>query len=370
MIPAKPTILYVDDEEDNLLVFKSAFRRQFKVLVTSSAEEALETIKQVEIPLIITDQRMPEKTGVELLKEIPEENPISKIILTGFSDVEVIIEAINNCNIFRYITKPWDKEELNHTITLALEHYYLNKDNTKLLEELKEINEGLEKQVELRTNELMEEKERAERLLLNILPAETARELQTKGRVTPRRFDNVTIIFTDIVDFTIISENFTPDQLISELDYYFRKFDEIFEKYGVEKIKTSGDAYIAVCGVPMKYPDHATRAVNAAREAMAFVNEEYEKRKLKGEVPLLMRMGIHSGSVIAGVVGKSKFAFDIWGDDVNLASRMESSGEVGKINISQTTYNLIENNFNCTHRGKVLAKNKGEIDMYFVDEPK
>lgn len=365
--PEKPTILYIDDEEDNLLVFKSAFRRKYNVIVTTSASEALETVNTVEVPLIITDQRMPNKTGVELLKEIPKDNPISKIILTGFSDVEIIIEAINNCNIFRYITKPWDKGEFEHTISLALKHFYLNKNNIRLLEDLKISNEQLEKKVVLRTGELKAEKERAENLLLNILPIETAKELQDSGRVAPRRFDDVTILFTDIVDFTTIAEDLTADELIEELDYYFRKFDEIFEKYGVEKIKTSGDAYIAACGVPTIEKDHALRTVKAAVEALDFVLEEQEIREKAGRLPFKMRFGINSGSVIAGVVGKRKFAFDIWGDDVNLAARMESSGEVGKINISQSTYELVKDHFNCIPRGKVQAKNKGEIDMYFID---
>lgn len=177
MIPEKPTVLYIDDEEDNLVVFRSAFRREYNVLTTTSPDDALQLVKEQEVPVIITDQRMPQCTGVELLGKLPTDIDNVRMILTGFSDVEVIVEAINTCNLYRYITKPWDKSELKHTIDLGLEKYYLNKQNSRLLEELKEANEELEEKVKSRTEELELEKERANQLLLNVLPEVTAEEL-------------------------------------------------------------------------------------------------------------------------------------------------------------------------------------------------
>ena len=149
-IPEKPTILYVDDEEDNLIVFKSAFRRDFNVLTTTSPTEALDIVAREEVPVVISDQRMPLCTGVELFRKMPENIGIVRIILTGFSDVEVIIKAINNCNIYRYLTKPWDQAELKHTLDHAVEKYYMQKSNAQLLFDLKEANEQLEEKVQLR----------------------------------------------------------------------------------------------------------------------------------------------------------------------------------------------------------------------------
>ncbi len=366
-IQEKPTVLYVDDEEDNLIVFKSAFRRDFNVLTTTSPDDALDIIRREEVPVIISDQRMPNCTGVELFRKLPEESGIVRIILTGFSDVEVIIKAINHCSIYRYLTKPWDQAELKHTLDMAVEKYYLHKHNTQLLSDLQAANEHLEEKVKVRTRELEEEKEKSEHLLLNILPDEIAEELKRHGKVMPRRYDDVTVIFLDFVEFTKVAERMPPEALIEELDYYFQAIDTIFSKHGVEKIKTIGDAYLAVCGLPLPDKNHALQVVRAAVEILEFINAEKEKRHKVGETAFDVRIGIHSGSVIAGVVGNTKFAFDIWGDDVNIAARLESNGEKGRINVSESTYQLTKDQFRYEHRGKVNAKYKGEIEMYFLE---
>ncbi|MBK7936468.1 MAG: response regulator [Lewinellaceae bacterium] len=365
-IPEKPTVLYVDDEEDNLIVFKSAFRRDFNVLITASPAEALEIVQAEEVPVIISDQRMPNCTGVELFSKIPENSGIVRIILTGFSDVEVIIKAINSCSIYRYLTKPWDQAELKHTLDMAVEKYYLHQHNTQLVSDLQAANEHLEEKVKLRTRELEEEKEKSEHLLLNILPDEIAAELKKHGKVKPCRYDNVTVIFLDFVEFTKVAEKMPPEALIEELDYYFQAIDTIFSKHRVEKIKTIGDAYLAVCGLPRPDDNHALRVVDAAVEILGFIHAEKEKRMKAGETAFDVRIGIHSGSVIAGVVGNTKFAFDIWGDDVNIAARLESNGEKGRINVSESTYLLAKDRYQFEHRGKVNAKYKGEIEMYFL----
>jgi adenylate cyclase len=215
---------------------------------------------------------------------------------------------------------------------------------------------------------------RSDELLLNILPAEVAKELKEKGSAEAKSYDEVTVLFTDFKDFTKISENLSAEELVAEIDYCFKGFDRIIETYGIEKIKTIGDSYMAAGGLPVPDKTQAKNVVNAALEILEFM-KTYNRQKIKEALPhearrgnqvLEIRIGINTGPVVAGIVGVKKFAYDIWGDTVNLASRMESSGEVGKVNISGSTYELVKNDFTCTYRGKIQAKNKGEVDMYFV----
>ncbi len=218
--------------------------------------------------------------------------------------------------------------------------------------------------IQKRTNILLSsEKKRSDDLLLNILPEEVANELKVTGGAAAKYFENVTVLFTDFVNFTEASERMTPTQLIDELHSCFKAFDEIMSKYNIEKIKTIGDAYLAVSGLPVADPRHAEHIVSAAIEINTFMEQRKEQM---GNKTFSVRIGIHSGSVVAGIVGVKKFAYDIWGDTVNTASRMEENSEAGKINISQTTYDLVSNKFTCTYRGEVVAKNKGSLKMYWV----
>jgi len=211
------------------------------------------------------------------------------------------------------------------------------------------------------------ENHRSDELLLNILPSEVAKELKEKGSAEAKSFDEVTVIFTDFKDFTRISEKFSAEELVAELDYYFKGFDDIINRYSIEKIKTIGDSYMAAGGLPVANKTHAKDVVNAALEIIKFM-EAHKQQRLKENKPVFeIRIGINTGPIVAGIVGVKKFAYDIWGDTVNLASRMESSGEPGKVNISGSTYELVKNDFTCTYRGKIQAKNKGEVDMYFVE---
>ncbi len=211
------------------------------------------------------------------------------------------------------------------------------------------------------------EQERSERLLLNILPAETAQELKDKGSATPKHYDLATVLFTDFKGFTNIAEKMTPHEVIEQLNTCFLALDEICEKHNLEKIKTIGDSYMCAGGVPVANSTNPIDAVEAALEMQQWMAKWKADKEAQGLPAWEIRLGIHSGELIAGVVGKNKFAYDIWGDTVNLASRMESSGEVGKVNISGTTYELVKHKFQCTHRGAVKAKNKGDVDMYFVE---
>jgi len=219
-----------------------------------------------------------------------------------------------------------------------------------------------------KTNKIIaDEKERSEKLLLNILPEETAEELKTKGTATPKHYDKVTVLFTDFKGFTKIAEKLTPHELVEELNKCFIEFDHIIDKYNLEKIKTIGDAYMCAGGIPAANDTNPVDVVQAALEIKEYMNKLKEEREAQGKDYWELRIGVHTGAVIAGVVGKNKFAYDIWGDAVNTASRMESSGIPGMVNISGDTYKLIEGKFACKYRGKVAAKNKGEIDMYIVE---
>ncbi len=215
---------------------------------------------------------------------------------------------------------------------------------------------------------ISKEKQRSEELLLNILPSETAEELKQYGEAKAKNYDMVTVLFTDFKGFTMIAEKLTPQQLVNEINYCFKEFDRIIGRYNVEKIKTIGDAYMCAGGLPIANTHNPVDVVKAGLDIQQFMETYKKEKQEKGELFFDIRIGIHTGPVVAGIVGIKKFAYDIWGDTVNIASRMESSGEVGKVNISGTTYELVKEQFACTHRGKIEAKNKGEIDMYFVEK--
>ncbi len=217
-----------------------------------------------------------------------------------------------------------------------------------------------------RTNIIIEkEKNRSEHLLLNILPEETALELMETGKVQAKKFDAVSVLFTDFEGFTHFSESLSPEELVETVDFYFSQFDKIIEKFGLEKIKTVGDSYMCAAGVPFPMEDHARKIMLAAIEILDFVKHTKE-RDCKIDTCFEIRIGINSGPVIAGVVGSKKFAYDIWGDTVNIASRMESCSDIGKINISENTFKLVKDDFVFEDRGVLEVKNRGEMRMYFV----
>jgi adenylate cyclase len=216
---------------------------------------------------------------------------------------------------------------------------------------------------------IIAEQKRSDELLLNILPQSVADELKIKGAAEPRHYDEVTVLFSDFTGFTTISEQLTPKELVEELDACFKGFDEIITKYKLEKIKTIGDAYMAAGGLPNLDPEHPRRMVLAALEIQHFLFDRQAERSAKGLPSFQARIGIHTGEIVAGVVGLKKFAYDIWGDTVNVASRMESNSMPGRVNISTQTHELVKDFFECESRGKINAKNKGEIEMFFVITP-
>jgi class 3 adenylate cyclase len=212
---------------------------------------------------------------------------------------------------------------------------------------------------------ISEERDRSEKLLLNILPRQTALELKKYGKVKAKRFDSVTVLFTDFKGFTKHAESRDPEKLVESIDYYFGRFDTIVQKHGLEKIKTVGDAYMCACGLPFPVEDHARRTLEAAFEIMQFV-EASKLDPSEDHIRFDVRIGINSGPVVAGVVGTMKFAYDIWGDTVNIASRMESASEEGRINIAEETYRFIKDDYECEYRGEIDVKNRGRLNMYYV----
>ena len=224
------------------------------------------------------------------------------------------------------------------------------------------------RKIQLAKDQIDIEKERSEDLLLNILPNDVAVELKEKGKYQPKSFSQVSVLFADIAGFTKLAENLSPDELVRNIDEYFRSFDELVDKFGIEKIKTSGDAYMAAGGLK---GNSLMAAVQTVKMGIAFqkVVKEINAKRQQLQKPIFeIRIGIHTGPIIAGIVGSKKFAYDIWGDTVNIASRMESSGQINKVNISNNTYLLVKDHFKCKYRGKIHAKNKGEIEMYFIED--
>jgi class 3 adenylate cyclase len=239
----------------------------------------------------------------------------------------------------------------------------------KLLElKFRRKQQVLEKIINKKNEDLVRINEKTEALLANVLPKNTADELMAGGKATKTKYNFVTVLFSDIQGFTQIAEEMNPEVLIDELDKFFFHFDSVVEKYRIEKIKTIGDAYMCAGGIPEKNRTNPVEVILAALEMQEYMKSLKEASLIQGMKYWDIRIGIHTGTVIAGVVGHKKLSYDIWGDTVNIASRMESSGDAGKINISGATYEFVKDFFVCEYRGKMPVKYKGDLDMYFVKE--
>lgn len=242
----------------------------------------------------------------------------------------------------------------------------LTKVNDNLSQALGDVKLYAE-EVEKQKKQVEIEKSKSDKLLMDILPQEVVHELKTYGRSYARKYEETSVLFADIVGFSTLATQLQPDELVMHLDDYFRGFDHIIDKYGMEKIKTIGDSYMAVSGLFDRQGNHAVAAIKAAQDAQQFVSSFGTSKKIQGMPEFKFRFGIHSGPLVAGVIGIKKFAFDVWGDTVNMAARMEQHGESGRINISHYTYQLIKDYFNCFSRGMITLKNGRQMEMYFVE---
>ena len=400
-------ILFVDDEPDMEELIKQRLRKhvreeKFILEFAGNGRLALEKLKEFDdIHIIVTDINMPEMDGLTLLSELSKlDRPTRTLVVSAYGDMQNIRSAMNN-GAFDFVTKPIDFTDLDLTLEKTVQEvlYVLQSLETKQklqdetierikaqVEALRQAEENtklitqqnilLEEKVAERTLELADKNEilnmelqRSEQLLLNILPYETAQELKMSGKAVARYYPDITVMFTDFKGFTHIAEKLSPEQLVQEIDEFFTAFDLIMEKNGIEKIKTIGDAYMAASGLPAVNDTHALDMVNAAVDIIEYMEVQRQIRIAANRPVFDIRIGIHTGPVVAGIVGHKKFAYDIWGDAVNLASRMESSGEAGQINISQATYDRISSSYSCIFRGEIEAKNKGKVGMYFVNIP-
>ncbi|MBN1158638.1 MAG: hypothetical protein JXA61_04595 [Bacteroidales bacterium] len=241
------------------------------------------------------------------------------------------------------------------------------KEIARNLEKANQLLEEQKEKINLQKRTIEDEQQRSEKLLLNILPFEVAKQLKTKGRAGTRHYKMVSVVFADFKGFSKISKTLEPKDLVNILDGYFARYDEIIEKHYLEKIKTIGDAYMFAGGLPLSNKSNPFDAVLASLEIQHYMNTLNDARVLQNLPVWELRIGIHTGPVVAGVVGKKRLAYDIWGDTVNIASRMEQGGHVGMVNISGVTYDYIREFFECDHRGKIDTKNTGKTDMYFVN---
>ncbi len=346
MVTNKIKILIAEDEYIIAIDLKKTLEKLGYVITAyvTSGQDVISHARTDNPDLIIMDIMLEgEMSGIQAAEAIKQKYNIPVVYLTAFTD-EKTLQKAKITEPVGYILKPFEERSLHSAIEIALYKH------------------EMETQLKIKTKELEDEKNRTDELLHHILPDEIIKELKAKGIVKPRHYPDITILFTDFPGFTGIMNTMPPGELVEELNDIFRSFDGIIESYGLEKLKTLGDTYMIGSGFPKESKDHAVKIVQAALEMMKFM----DKRNTGSKITWNLRAGINSGEVVAGVVGTNKFTYDVWGDTVNIASRMESSSLPGKINISGSTYQLVKDYFNCQYRGKLNVKGKGDVDMYFV----
>ncbi len=349
-------LLVVDDNEINRDVLSRRLVREgYIVSLAVNGREAMEKLEGETFDLVLLDIIMPELDGFAVLQRL-RSNPRWKdtpvIMISALDEIANVVRCIE-MGAEDYLPKPFDPVLLRARIGALL-------DRKRLRDE--ERQRAVRMEAAFREAEL--QKQAAERTLRNILPEKVAAELLEHGSVAPMYFEDVTIGFTDFVGFTLSTEQLAAEELVGLLHEYFTAFDHIMARYGLEKMKTIGDSYMFASGLPERQPSHPVDAVLAALEMVEVVKNMARPSAL---VDWKIRVGLHTGPVIAGVVGIHKFAFDIWGDSVNFASRMESSGESNRVNLSERTYARVKDFIRCTPRGRVKTKDGREVDMFFAE---
>ena len=337
-------VVIIEDEK----LLQKELQQQLKVYEEIEVIKCIQTVEEgidwlrdnaQDIDLIFMDIELADGVSFEIFEAIDLVTPI--IFLTAYSEYAIRAFKVNSID---YLLKPIKPEAL----ALALTKFKNGRT------------EGSKAQADLSV--LKDFYAKSEDLLHKILPANIIKDLKERGKTPPKVHNNVSILFTDFEGFTELSASISAITLISELNDIFGRFDEIMEETGVQKIETIGDAYMAACGLKAAIPNPAVNCITAAQKMLSYLEERNKNHKIQWR----MRVGVHSGSVVAGVIGKNQFSYDLFGDTINTASRIESAGEAGKINISSSTYELVKHDFNCISRGKIAAKGKGELDMYFV----
>ncbi|MEZ2248201.1 adenylate/guanylate cyclase domain-containing protein [Microcoleus sp.] len=366
------SILVVDDTPHNVRLLSTILTGQgYQVRKALNGQRALATVQEFPPHLILLDVMMPEMNGYEVcehLKSSPTTSSIPVIFLSALDDASDKVKAFD-VGAVDYITKPFQEKEVLARVANQL----TIKSQKELLQEqtnqLEEIVGRLEKEIkERQVAELAVRlaQEKSDHLLLNILPAAIVEALKKGENTNAERFDSATVLFADIVDFTSIASRISPLELVKFLNQIFSKFDELTEKHGLEKIKTNGDAYMVAGGLPVPRSDHAEAIANMAldmQEAIADFKTD------KGE-PFQIRIGINTGPVVAGVIGTKKFSYDLWGDTVNVASRMESQGLPGCIQVTTAVYQQLKNDYVFEERGSISVKGKGETIAYLLTSKK
>jgi adenylate cyclase len=347
-------VLVIDDNEANReLLCRRLQREGYQVSEADGGQKGLEMLSRSTFDLVLLDVIMPGMDGFQVLQtlrspEWPDRVPV--ITISAVDEVQSAVRCIE-LGAEDYLIKPFDPILLRARVGACLEKKRLRDEERRTAEQLRAA-----------LHEADEQRRLAESLLLNILPATISAELRTAGEVMPKYFDDVSIVFTDFVGFTVATEALAADELVAMLHDYFTAFDRIVKRYGAEKLKTIGDSYMFLGGLPPRSASHPVDVILACMELLEAVRDMKSRYSNGWEV----RIGVHTGPVIAGVVGVDKFAFDVWGETVNYGSRMESAGEAGRINISERAYARIKDFFECEHRGKVLTKEQRALDMYFV----
>ncbi len=320
---------------------------EIKLMHSPDGNDALKMLENGLPDLILTDWEMPGISGIEFCKIIQKKKELQHIpviMCTGINTSSENLKTAFESGVVDFIRKPIDKMELISRVNSMLK--------------LSESYQTIKRQKE----ELQLEKDKSDKLLLNILPKKVAEDLKETGKTDPKLYNNVTVFYSDIVDFTEKTLQIPTNILLSELNDIIKGFDAIMDRNHCEKIKTVGDAYIAVCGMPVPDPKHAENIINAAIDSIAFLANRNIKCKYKWEV----RLGIHTGQVVGGIIGTKKYIYDIFGDPVNTASRLESNSQTMRIHLSETTYKLVKDKFDFEEQPPLEVKGKGKMKMYFV----
>jgi adenylate cyclase len=352
----KAKVLLVDDSR---LIRMGLRRSLVEIGLTDITEagdgrEAIETLVREHFDLMLLDMEMPEMNGMEVLavlRDTPHHPWPPVIVISGGTSLEDAVRCIE-LGAEDYLSKPFNPVLLRARVKTSVERKRLRDQEALRMRQLKRQHEAL-----------ASEQAKTEQLLLNILPRKIAQRLKAGEEHIADAFPNVSVLFADMVGFTAMSRTMTASALVEVLGDLFSRFDLITEKHGLEKIKTIGDCYMLAGGVPEPMDDHAHAVIDAAVE---FCTALEEMRERTGGA-LRMRIGVHSGPIVAGVIGLRKFTYDLWGDTVNVASRMESTGEPGRIHVSVNTANLIRNNFQLESRGSIEVKSLGQVETFFVN---